>query len=272
MLKKIFCLLLLVFFMGSPAIAQSSSSGPAVKFGINVFAGAELTPNMIGEVESVPETLRRVPGHPDDFRSGNRPTFLIPGISQFKRGNSRMNAGGGPELLIKDKISVRGGLNFNFFFSQFPKLESGGNTQEINHEGTTERGTGRSLVYYTLQIGAKKPGYYAEVEFRAMRRISLVGGGKFTELFLISQRGYDRFNASEKLDEIKVAKIRSVAPYAGIKIGGGNEDSQGGLLIYAGPSYNQRSDLIHPALRVETKKSGFVVGVAISGSFFFGQN
>ncbi len=212
--------LILVFCFGTGAYAQTSSLKKDSKdnfgFGLD-FRPIDINvmPGYFGKVENVPLELRQVVSNPDDtwIYGSRRPILTIPGNSLKMGGAGGFNLTLSPELRIY-RLRLRIGPNYSLFF---PNRSSGNTVREVNQYGSSQRGTGNSLVYYKLEMSPTlKPGWTSEAEFQVYRGWSVATGYSVNYYKLQVDRGYDRYNSFDSLHSDDVSRNKLAKTYGGM--------------------------------------------------------
>jgi hypothetical protein len=221
----------------------------------------------------IPESLRQVLCHPDDYCG--QPLITIPYASVDTTRNifeitGQFTIG----ARIRDRLTIRGGISspiMNFFGENFPidpytDLERINRPyfREINLQGTPDRGSGRSLVYYA--VPRKKyslPGFLGEVELRISPLISVIAGASVDYTSYAFERGYDRYNALSPLEHRNFVRIANFSPYVGLGLLEREENARFGAIIYAGPIIPTASFAPgFEGVQLHRNGWGFKVGVA----------
>lgn len=178
-----------------PKLHESKTLG----VGLEIRGMAWGMPRYLPEISPVPEQFRQIPGHKDDF---SRPvTITVPG-GTINPADTLLNLGisVAPQLVFKERVYLRGGVAWNYSPGAQARMDSSGNTREVNLRGTTARGSGESLVYYSIRPSLSAvPSPFAEVEPKVKRWDGVLGGYMLYRHNLTLERGWDRFNALEVL-------------------------------------------------------------------------
>jgi hypothetical protein len=260
---------------GIPLSAQDASPAlvkpPLIRFG----AGAGLLYWLFGGMTSgpvkVPLPLRQVPGHPDDF--DHPPLITIPGETvQPSDTHYMMSYTIAPEIMIANRVAVRVGVEFDSpVDGEGPRRDSTGNTQEVNLQGTTERGFGRSLVYYAVSIEHPvSPHMYYEVEAKVRGPLWLLIGRKNARENYIIERGYDRYNSLKPFDTQTFALVKSKITYGGIHLRFFDDENRisGNVLIFGGVGTSSAENLLPVAPEMSFPGKGWFFGTRLSFSAF----
>ena len=223
---------------------------------------------------NIPASYRTVPYHPDDGTG----QATIPYDSINPAGIFAMPVVASTGLMIKERVAFRAGMGINALFRS-PATLSPGNTGDIREvdigSGVFQRGYGTSLVYNVIRANERMPIFpLPEAEVRIGFAGLLVGATRMNLQYVI-ERGYDRYDALQKLDELPLANVTATHIYGGIRccyLGYLNKNREertlfsGGLLTIGPVSYSDPSFLPQAA---GTKAQGGH-GLMISLSAVFG--
>lgn len=215
--------------------------------------GYETKGNYSASVDSVPESVRDVPAHPDDLYK-TRPQDVGPiADSSFDLPFS----GRGMNLELKAGVGIRKGI---FDFKIGPKMFGGGKEEiepqikernYLNHPGTEERGYGAALTYYKFKSETKSsPTWGGLAEFSLNFDFSDgYGIGLFNPFveysFLVIPKefyfetGWDRFDSLEKRKSYTIASnllSHTVKAGARVKIAAWNASIYCGAEILQSPN------------------------------------
>jgi hypothetical protein len=242
MRKKLAYLVIgLAFLMATPtAFAQDDDDRGG--FGIN-FRWEMLGFNEVGlgpiGFSNIPQSLRTVPSNSAGPLYPAGTPVVIPG-STFSIGDPKFIGFSAISLAPQYeawRFTFRGGVSIatpNFPAQNLPTAE-GGPYQEINQFGTSQRGTGTSLVYYSAYWSKDnpiKPKPFGEIEFRVAGPLSLIGGyGGFQKTVNVAlENGYDQYDALTPYSKVTIASavIKAYGPYGSAKLRFGH---YGGVFI-----------------------------------------
>ena len=220
---------------GQAETSQDSTSDDLTKmvprgFGVEVkmiFSPDDELPNV--NFPSVPEELRTVPTHQGDgwFGTPGAP-WVVPFPSSDINDASISDAVGitvAPQFTVS-RLTFRGGIYIPQAKFQTTRPIAGDfdTYHAVNQFGTTRRGVGTSLVYYSVYYDGvdNDPKPFGEIEFRLHRFLSVIGGygGHHNSYKIALESGYDRFNSLEEYEKVELGSIeRHGAPYAAIRVG-----------------------------------------------------
>lgn len=172
-------------------------------------------------VVNVPASLRTVPSNNLGPLATGIPVTIPDSSFSVKSSSISAQIGFGPEYSF-GRFTVRGGGLLSFLnLTSGPPVAGGGNVDEINQFGTSQRGTGTSLVYYSI-FWPRTPSIspFGELEVRLSRFVSVLGGYNGRENSSVTlQNGYDQ---NDKLTSFSNQKLASSsvkgAPYGGFKV------------------------------------------------------
>lgn len=258
---------------GFPVFAQETTKEKhkKVRFGVELRGTVFGVPHHIPRITNVPEGLRQVPGHKEDFSDSNV-TITVPDASINPQRFVNLAVAAAPGITFSERVSVRFGAHWGIPLFQTAQPRNGGNTREINLGGTTDRGVGSSLVYYSAQYSAARhPGPFGEVELRISKRYSVLAGYLVNYYDLTIERGWDRFNALERSDRRHLASARMHAPYAGFRVFDDAQKSDWfGVVVFAGLANTQLTPgPLAGGANIEMNKRGILLGVSVGKTFRF---
>lgn len=241
------------------------------------WGGIFTTSNPIKEFSNIPASYRTVPLHPDDGGLRN----LTATISDTTLNPARavtMHYTGGVGLMFKERLALRANIGFNAMEYKNLKPGNGGSIRSIDISSKKfERGPGTSLVYNSLQtkgLASPKPFISPEVEIR-VGPVGFLAGFTQKKYEYIIQRGYDRYNSLNKLDDLPFANVTTQHFYGGIRlayIGALDNDPETrttaiGFLFTVGPAVQKIN--FAPAAQGTQVQSGtglmFNMSIAFSG-------
>jgi hypothetical protein len=168
---------------------------------------------------NIPQSLRTVPSNQAGPLSAGTPV-VIPG-SSFDIPDPKFIAfsaiGFAPHYAVK-RFTFRGGVYLTLPNTSTPGAPTAdsGPYQEINQYGTSARGVGTSLVYYSVYWGnggALNPRPFGELEFRVVGPFSVIGGyGGFEKTSgILLVNGYDQYDALTPYSTQTIAQIETKA-------------------------------------------------------------
>ncbi len=239
---------------GQNSVSQNENKNSNFGMGLEFkFFDVSSFPVFMKEVDNVPLALRQVPSHPDDtWIYGNQQVMrTIPFDSINPSGFESLNFTVSPELTLW-RFRLRSGLMFSYasFGGAEPKNE--GSTREINQYGVPERGYGTSLVYYSIYgRNSWKPGVITEADLNIYKGFLAMVGYGWSNYNLVTETGYDRYDALEQYRAYDLGSARSVRRYLG---GGWSPDVDNGwrpITIY----------VVYGKTRTEINLSGLAEGM-----------
>jgi len=236
-LKKVLSLsvvfALFVFFGNKTFAKGKDASG----LGIEVKGLYNIPGSNPGAVSfsNIPTSLRQVPTHSGDGWFGRPGALRTVPFNDFKvkdpasSGLESFSFRVAPQYSF-DRVTLRGGASFDFIegtlSSQRPKAGDFSTYRAVNQYGEEKRGTGTSLVYYSIywndSYGHDEVTPFIEVECRAYKFLSVFTGYNKSEqkYGLKLERGWDRWNTLQKY---KVEDFGSVnarrSYYFGVRLG-----------------------------------------------------
>lgn len=214
-----------LFYVSTISVFAKNTSAdenkkPVAGFGIEFkFFGADVSANdYLKEINNVPIELRQVPSHPNDtwIYGSTQVVRTIPYDSIKLGAASGLLFSLSPELTIW-RFRVRSGPNLYWSgLGKGPSKSNEGNTREINQYGEPLRGYGTSLVYYSIYSqNSWKPGVTNEADLDIGKDFLLIAGYSWNNYKLVSESGYDRWDALEKYQRHEVAVSRRIKKYLG---------------------------------------------------------
>ena len=268
-MKALLRIVVAVGWLASFASFANAQTGSTVRFG---FGGGvvlwHLNQMPEGQLVSLPLALRQVPGHKDDF--SNPPLLTIPGNTVQPDTFTLMGSLSiAPEIMFANRVSIRGGMMFDFNFDGAIK-NSRDNTQEVNLHGGTERGVGESLVYYAVLTQVKKFEPYAEIEGKIYGPVWLLVGAKRLSWDYVDERGYDRYDSLETQSTTSLTTVESTPVYGGIDFRFFDDDNlSASFLLLGGIATNSVTTIVplSLAIQVSPRHSSFA-GVKLTFSVF----
>lgn len=272
-MKHLGCSALVVLLLtGLPVLAQQSDKAKtkSVKFDLEVRGTIWGVPHYLPQISNVPAALRQIPGHKDDFPSGGA-TITVPDASINPQQFVSVGGAAAPGITIREKVSLRFGVNWGIPFSQSAHTGNTGNTREVNLQGTSERGTGRSLVYYSAQFSAARhPGVFGEVETKVSNRYSVLLGYRADYYDLTIERGWDRFNKLQRLDRRHFASGQMHAPYVGFRIFETQTAEPFSIAVFGGLVFTRLTPgPLAASASIGVTKPSVLLGVSIGKTFAF---
>jgi hypothetical protein len=225
---NVVCFVAVLLLLGTPlAIAQDYGKGFDINIKWEVLGFNEVGLGPIG-FSNIPQSLRTVPSNQAGPLSTGTPV-VIPG-STFSVGDPKFigfSAFSFAPQYQAWRFTFRSGVSITMpnYPAQGPPTAEGGPYQEINQFGTNQRGTGTSLVYYSVywsKGGPINPKPYGEIEFRVAGPLALVGGyGGFQKTENITlENGYDQYDALTPYSKQAIASaiIKAYGPYGSVKV------------------------------------------------------
>ncbi|MDP3954425.1 MAG: hypothetical protein Q8Q06_03340 [bacterium] len=203
-------------------------------WGFELKAVRQFTNNNPGALtfSDVPESLRTVPTHKDDGWFGKPGSPRVIPYSTFNVSDPMMSGFWSTRLAPQYtiwRVTVRGGVNVNpksQFKTKRPRAGDFDTYHAVNQHGKPQRGTGASLVYYSIYWdnpdSRSTVNPFGEVELRLNKFLSVFSGYSSSETSarLILENGYDRWNSLEKYSTTDFATISTkTAHYFGVRIG-----------------------------------------------------
>jgi len=219
-MKKTLALVLSSVFVFS-GIASAQNSSKTENFSIGLEArifNLMVAPTLVKEVSNIPSVIRQVPSHPDDtwIYGNRRPIITIPDDTVSGLMSGSMGAGISPEVSAW-RFRFRSGISLAIFTFGGPTMGDFGSTPAINQYGEAKRGTGTSLVYYSVYGKTSwKPGLVHEVDFAITKSALLIVGYSYDNFRIVGQSGYDRHNSFEKYRDYDLGKGRIYKKYLGL--------------------------------------------------------
>ena len=221
-------------------------------------------PRYLSEISRVPEQFRQIPGHKDDF---TRPVTITVSDDTINPADSLINFGIGvaPQLAFKKRLYLRGGVAWNYSPKAQARMDSSGNTREVNLRGTTARGFGESLVYYSIRPSPSViPSPFAEIETKVKRWCGILGGYMLYRHNLTLERGWDRFDALEVFEKSRLGSASMHIPYLGFRLHAPEEPIVG--MVFVGVATNKHIRLTSKqTLDGNFKSPTIVIGLTIGG-------
>jgi hypothetical protein len=180
-------------------------------------------------------------------------------------------------LMVEERMALRAGLGINALLRS-PISFSPGNTGVIREvdigSGIFQRGYGTSLVYNVIRAKSRSIFFpVPEVEVR-VGFVGLLVGATRMDLQYVIERGWDRYDAFQKLDELPLANVTATHIYGGIRCcytGYLDRDRDeramfgGGLLTIGPVSYGNPSFL--PQAAGTTAQGGHGLTISLTGIF-----
>lgn len=211
-----------VLFSASFVFGQSSSPDQKTKIGFGLeikFFGVSAGLDNDSKVTNVPLKLRQIPSHPQDkwIYGSRRPILTVPSDS-IGLGNlgGGLNFSLSPELTLW-RFRVRSGVNVSYIGTGGSEKSNEGSTREINQYGKPQRGSGTSLVYYSIyKQNSWKPGLTSEVDFDLGKNTLFIAGYGWNNYKLVTEKGYDRWDALEVYEKNDLSNNRVIKRYIGI--------------------------------------------------------
>ena len=105
-------------------------------------------------------------------------------------------------------------------------------------------GYGRSLVYYAVKRAPTfNPGFWGDLEVQLKSGHYLLCGASLIQTTYRIERGYDRYDALQKLDETPFVRSQNFSPYLGWRFELDKKDdpeaeAQPEILLYGGPIFS----------------------------------
>lgn len=217
-----------------------------VQLHLEIRWGGGFSTNPVKSFSNIPAYYRTVPWHPDDDSSRKR-TTTIPDATINPGAFVNMNFVGSSGIMFKERLALRAGMGL--MAANAGNSLSPGNTGHIRSvdigTNTFVRGYGTSLVYNAVKykdLTSPKPYFIPEVEVRVGPAGILLGAWQKPYEYVI-ERGYDRYNALQTLDQLPFASVTATHIYVGIRyayIGVVDKDSEfrtmfGGMVFTVGP-------------------------------------
>lgn len=215
-LKLALVLLVLLASFCSAMLAQNP---------VSVFKQHFFTPTLYGRFDvgtilsrvgygPLPLSIRQVPHHPDDPNY----QFTLPASTMY----SKLlfgNVAAMPGIILGGRVGIRGGPLWQAFGDGG---RPNGSFQRINQRGADERGYGTSLVWLRSQLKrTATTGYIGEAEIFLHQkleqpRIGVVGGYAVSHFNYTVDRGYDRYDSLQFLDNKLFSQNQASHLYFGI--------------------------------------------------------
>ena len=237
--------------------ADQPTADPKFSLEWRVFTYSFNKPEIVPSADSVPLSLRQVPIHKGDGGDGIR-SLTIPDSHVDLHNLHHIGTGFGFRVAPLKRLAIRAGAYYSATVNSGPRMDSSGNTREVNFGGTTQRGVGESLVYYSIGFSPTKfPSPYGEIEAKIGSNLYLSFGGSYTQYGISLDRGWDRYNELENWRNDKLGDIKIREPYVGIGFG----DEFGRVVFRAGPTFNSSSILpIAQGIKMPSQ-NGFAIGM-----------
>lgn len=147
---------------------------------------------------NIPQALRTVPSNQYGPLASGTPVTIPVSTFTVQPSSVGFSIGFAPQYTAW-RLTLRGGVSLAFMnLTSGPPTAEGGPYEEINQFGTTQRGTGTSLVYYSMYWDRTPPIItpFGELEFRISRFVSFVGGYSGPKTMTVTlENGYDQFDA-----------------------------------------------------------------------------
>jgi hypothetical protein len=218
-----------IFLLSSNAFSQNKSEDNE-----NFSIGAEIrflhfggAPTLIKEIDNIPLGVRQVISHPSDtwIYGSRRPLITIPDKNVDGGILSMIEFGASPEISVW-RFRLRSGVNFTIStFGEGPEKANFDTTPAVNQYGQPQRGTGTSLVYYTVRgQNSWKPSLIHEIDFDIGRNFLVIVGYSASNSTIIAESGYDRYDSLEKYKDYELGILRVDKRYLGFGIQPGMED------------------------------------------------
>jgi hypothetical protein len=177
-------------------------------------------PNYLQQIGNVPVSLRTVPIHSGDPGAGNPAVIPVNAVQPGSYVPFSVSAA--PEIGYR-RLTFRGGVIFSpAALRPQPEEASSGSTQEYNYiQGGNSRGYGAALVYYAgLVRPALTPGVFGEAEIRLGGGFSVILGYRRSTANVEIQQGWDRYDALETHQTLRLSTDTLQQPCAGLRWSG----------------------------------------------------
>lgn len=205
--------------VGSAPLVFGADDG--LRFGLELRpAEFQVFPGYLQQISNVPASLRTVPIHSGDPGAGN--PALIPVNAVQPGAYLPFSLSVAPEIGYR-RVTFRGGVIFSpAALRPQPEEASSGSTQEYNYiQGGNSRGYGAALVYYAgLVRPALMPGVFGEAEIRLGGGFSVILGYRRSTANVEIQQGWDRYDALETYQTLRLSTDTLQQPYAGLRWSG----------------------------------------------------
>lgn len=178
----------------------------------------------VKEVSNVPESFRNVPIHSDDFDWGQGDAIKDDSAKVVPLIDYKFLKGGLETKIGNIGLDLYANLSFNIsYLMPFSHDGWGGEVNERNYQGgglgTDNRGYGTALTYWTANYAPILiPGFNTDLSFPIAENVDMIIGGGIRNYKLQAERGWDRYNALDKKDCLKIADITEKSIYLGFRM------------------------------------------------------
>jgi len=168
----------------------------------------------VGEVRNVPESIRNVPPHHDDF-------FCTPGPIRQDSGDAPWMAEIrflklGLETDLSQTVVWRNYGDLSFDYGHYLWLGGDINRRNYtNHPDTEKRGYGAALTFWSPGYSLLIPGFRSELQFKNKDEGFWFLGTGFRRYDFGIITGYDRYDSLSEHDFFELGKIQEISLYLG---------------------------------------------------------